>query len=87
METPNETLATTKITAKVLTQIQAEAVAARVPPNVGFDPVIIITILTQVLPLLVLCFQQGDQSHNCRNVWKEPRRIAMSDRESDSRRD
>ncbi|CAB4144914.1 hypothetical protein UFOVP466_86 [uncultured Caudovirales phage] len=40
---------------------QARACAARVPNNVGFDPITIVTILTQVLPLLMSCFQRNDE--------------------------
>lgn len=34
---------------------QAEVIAARVPEAVGLDPLLIITILTQVLPLIMNC--------------------------------
>lgn len=44
------------------TKAHAEAIAATVPQSVGFDPVTIVTILTQVLPLIVGCFKRNDQS-------------------------
>lgn len=40
---------------------QAQAVAARVPATVGFEPAAIIGILTVVLPMLMKCFQRNDE--------------------------
>jgi len=41
---------------------QAELAAARVDAEaVGFDPITIITILTQVLPLIVSCWNRNDE--------------------------
>ena len=41
---------------------QAEAAAKRVDAaKVGFDPMTILTILTQVVPLLVSCFNRNDE--------------------------
>lgn len=42
-------------------ELQARACAARVPANVGLDPVTVITIMTTVLPLLMNCFQRHDE--------------------------
>ena len=40
--------------------VQAKAIADRVDPEkVGFDPFTIITIITQVLPMLLQCFDQS----------------------------
>jgi len=41
---------------------RAARVAARVPENVGFDPVTVITILTTVIPLISQCFGRNDES-------------------------
>lgn len=45
---------------------RAARVAARVPANVGFDPVTIITILTTVIPLISQCFGRNDESDPAR---------------------
>lgn len=39
----------------------ATAAAQRVDDSVGLDPVTIITILTQVLPLVISCFKRNDE--------------------------
>ena len=44
-----------------LIEQQAERAAARVDANaVGFDPITIISILTQVLPILLSCWNRND---------------------------
>jgi len=46
----------------LLLEDQAEKVAARVDATkVGFDPITIIAIITQVLPLLLQCFNRNDE--------------------------
>lgn len=43
-------------------QEQAQAVEARIDKTiVGFDPVTIITILSQLLPILAQCFNRNDE--------------------------
>lgn len=44
--------------------LHAQRCAARVPANVGFDPVTIIAIITQVLPLLISCFNRNDEPNS-----------------------
>lgn len=41
--------------------VQARRVAARVPETVGFDPVILISLITTILPLLMSCFNRNDE--------------------------
>lgn len=44
-------------------ETQARRCAARVPANVGFDPITIIAIITKILPLLISCFNRNDEPH------------------------
>jgi len=44
------------------TRAHAQAIATTVPQSVGFDPITIVTILTQVLPLIVGCFRRNDEA-------------------------
>lgn len=47
---------------EVTLKSQAEKIAARVDASaVGFDPITIITIITQVLPLIMQCFARNDE--------------------------
>lgn len=51
----------------------ATAAAQRVDDSVGLDPVTIITILTQVLPLVISCFKRNDepQAEDIQNAVKQ----------------
>jgi hypothetical protein len=44
------------------TEKQAVRVAARVPATVGFDPMTVIAIITQVLPMILSCFNRNDET-------------------------
>ena len=55
-------------------QVQAEAIAARIPQDpagLGFDPLTLISILMQVLPLLMSCFQRSNAAVNADNVQQQ----------------
>lgn len=40
---------------------QATAAAAKVSPEVGLDPALILTIITTVLPMLINCFKREEE--------------------------
>lgn len=40
----------------------AEACAARVPASLGFDPITLIALFTQILPLITQCFARNDEA-------------------------
>lgn len=40
---------------------QATAAAAKVSPEVGLDPALIITLITTLLPILLNCFKQAEE--------------------------